>query len=96
LIGTLREIIQKEGATALYRGILSPLAVEPFKRAVKFSANAKYNALIVGNGQKTVLTATLCGALAGMSEVRPVRFLRMLSAWISTYQQVLLYAILVC
>lgn len=70
IIGSLRTIVQKEGATALYRGILSPLAVEPFKRAVKFTANAKYNSLIVGKGEKTISTATLCGSLAGMSEVR--------------------------
>jgi len=36
--------------------------VEPLKRAIKFSANAKYKMLIVGDAPMTMSTSVLCGA----------------------------------
>lgn len=44
------------------RGILPPLMIEPVKRAVKFSAQAKYKQLIVGDGKMTAAAAFLSGA----------------------------------
>ncbi|CAE7275341.1 mcfT [Symbiodinium sp. KB8] len=50
------------------RGLLAPLGVEPLKRAIKFSANAKYAAIIIGDKAPTVWTSLACGALAGVTE----------------------------
>ena len=41
-----QEIIQKEGATNLYRGVGSPLLAEAPKRAIKFGCNSQYNGFL--------------------------------------------------
>ena len=65
----VRNLISKEGWTALYRGISAPIVSEAPKRAVKFSANEFYRGLFKNSeGKLTPLGYFGAGACAGTTE----------------------------
>jgi len=69
VMNTFQTIIKEEGASNLYRGILSPILAEAPKRAIKFSSNEQYKKLLAdSNGKMTHARAALAGAGAGMTE----------------------------
>jgi solute carrier family 25 2-oxodicarboxylate transporter 21 len=79
VVGTLRALWTQGGVSRLYRGLLAPAAQEPVKRAAKFTFNAKYNKMIIGDGQASWAKKTLCGAMAGATEavtIQPFEFLK--------------------
>jgi len=64
-----RNIMEKEGASRLYRGIAAPILAEAPKRAIKFTANEQYKKLLKdSNGGLSVGRASLAGVFAGMTE----------------------------
>ncbi|CAM9493488.1 unnamed protein product [Discosporangium mesarthrocarpum] len=69
MIMILKDIIQNEGPTKLYRGVLSPVFAEAPKRALKFSLNETYKgALRKEDGSLPGFRAAAAGSMAGMSE----------------------------
>lgn len=71
IIQGLRQIVQAEGFSRLYRGILSPLLVEAPKRATKFAANEFYSKMYLDLFEQSKMTqplSILTGVSAGMTE----------------------------
>ncbi|EJT97157.1 organic acid transporter [Dacryopinax primogenitus] len=71
VVGTLRNIVVREGFWRLYRGLLPPLLMEAPKRAVKFGANdfwGKTFLSISGSSQMTQPLSVITGAAAGATE----------------------------
>lgn len=71
IIKGLRQIVQAEGFSRLYRGILSPLLVEAPKRATKFAANEFYSKMYLNFFNQSKMTqplSILTGVSAGMTE----------------------------
>jgi solute carrier family 25 2-oxodicarboxylate transporter 21 len=72
IMDCLKRIVQQEGASHLYRGILPPLLIEAPKRAIKFAANEQYTALfqrLSGESKPTQAISVLSGISAGVTEV---------------------------
>eukprot|EP01138_Halocafeteria_seosinensis_P013699 gb/GECG01013990.1/.p1 GENE.gb/GECG01013990.1/~~gb/GECG01013990.1/.p1 ORF type:complete len:329 (+),score=19.06 gb/GECG01013990.1/:1-987(+) len=70
LVGTLTNIVKEEGIFALYRGLASPLMIEPMKRSVKFAANSKFKELFMGSHhEENTIRHFSAGACAGMTEI---------------------------
>jgi len=65
LMDALANITKQEGFFGMYRGIISPILAEAPKRAIKFTCNAQYKALI---GDQHTWQHVASGALAGMTE----------------------------
>ncbi|KZT58155.1 organic acid transporter [Calocera cornea HHB12733] len=71
VVGTLRNIVVREGFGRLYRGLLPPLLMEAPKRAVKFGANdfwGKTFLSVTGSSQMTQQLSIVTGAAAGATE----------------------------
>eukprot|EP01084_Bolivina_argentea_P314471 544693_1 len=69
MVRILRSIVIEEGATNLYRGLLSPILAEAPKRAIKFTTNENYKVLFQNqDGNLTGFRAAAAGACAGMTE----------------------------
>ncbi|KAJ9121237.1 hypothetical protein QFC24_004912 [Naganishia onofrii] len=70
IVGMMREIVAKEGASRLYRGIIPPLMLEAPKRAIKFAANSYWGNIFTSNGAQpmTQSLAILTGCAAGATE----------------------------
>lgn len=73
-IGTfasLRNIVQQEGVSRLYRGIIPPILMEAPKRATKFTANdmwGKFYRKLFNVEKPTQSLSILTGASAGATE----------------------------
>lgn len=70
ILDCFKKIIQQEGPTKLYRGILAPIMIEAPKRAVKFASNEQYTRLYKGilpnvSSQKLSIAT---GVSAGLTE----------------------------
>ena len=68
---SLLNIIQKEGFTGLYKGIMAPIMIEAPKRAIKFSANENYSNILMNMTGTTKLNqkqSILVGMAAGITE----------------------------
>lgn len=63
IFDVVRKVSQKEGITALYKGILPPIMAETPKRAIKFFCFGSYNAYLSRN---TGLSNAACGSIAGL------------------------------
>ena len=69
MLTALKQIVQKEGAFNLYRGVLSPMFAEAPKRATKFATNELYKKMLVReDGSLPWNRAAAAGALAGATE----------------------------
>ncbi|GJJ78394.1 solute carrier family 25 (mitochondrial 2-oxodicarboxylate transporter), member 21 [Entomortierella parvispora] len=71
MIDCLRKIVQNEGATGLYRGILPPMLVEAPRRAIKFGANEQWGFALkklFSLDRFTALQAGFVGSIAGATE----------------------------
>ncbi|WBW74542.1 mitochondrial carrier, 2-oxoadipate/2-oxoglutarate [Schizosaccharomyces osmophilus] len=67
----LKKIVQKEGASRLYRGILPPVMMEAPKRALKFASNDAYGKFwrnFFGRKENTPALSVLTGSCAGFTE----------------------------
>jgi len=66
---TIRGMVRAEGASSLYRGIISPIMAEAPKRAWKFTANQEFRNLYKNrNGEPIFMAPALAGASAGITE----------------------------
>ncbi|KAJ3397383.1 hypothetical protein HDU92_008374 [Lobulomyces angularis] len=73
LVSAFKDIVKKEGVSALYRGILPPIMVEAPKRAIKFGANEYYKGLYLGLGIKDgTPLSVMTGVSAGCTEATVV------------------------
>ncbi|XP_078000825.1 mitochondrial 2-oxodicarboxylate carrier-like [Glandiceps talaboti] len=69
LADCFRRIYRSEGLLSFYKGILPPLMAETPKRAVKFFTFEQYKKMFLfGSPTPTVLTFTLAGLCAGLTE----------------------------
>jgi solute carrier family 25 2-oxodicarboxylate transporter 21 len=69
VLGTLFDIAKREGPLRLYRGMLSPLMVEPVKRAAKFAYNEEFKKLFYTPDAPLTRSAIVAaGFLTGASE----------------------------
>ena len=68
IIQTLKDIVQKEGFSKLYKGIAAPILVEAPKRAIKFSANDQYKSLYQDSFTNKQLLSIATGVSAGCTE----------------------------
>lgn len=67
----IRKIVQKEGASRLYKGISSPVLMEAPKRATKFACNDEFQKIykeLFGSPVMTQKLSVLSGASAGVCE----------------------------
>ncbi|QLQ81465.1 hypothetical protein HG537_0F02260 [Torulaspora globosa] len=67
----IRKIVQKEGASRLYKGISSPVLMEAPKRATKFACNDEFQKIyknLFGSPVMTQELSVLSGASAGVCE----------------------------
>ncbi|QLL30930.1 hypothetical protein HG536_0A07450 [Torulaspora globosa] len=67
----IRKIVQKEGASRLYKGISSPVLMEAPKRATKFACNDEFQKIyknMFGSPVMTQPLSVLSGASAGVCE----------------------------
>lgn len=71
VIDCLKKIVQKEGASRLYKGISSPVLMEAPKRATKFACNDEFQTIykkLFGVSALTQPLSILSGASAGICE----------------------------
>ncbi|RYH21497.1 MC/SLC25 family protein [archaeon] len=71
VLDCFRKIVQQEGVSTLYRGIIAPILVEAPKRAVKFAANEQYSkwCLQLSGEQKMTQTMSIAtGISTGLTE----------------------------
>lgn len=71
IFGSLKNIVQQEGVTRLYRGILAPILIEAPKRAIKFAANEQYTILykkLSGQNKVNQKMSIISGMGAGITE----------------------------
>lgn len=71
VVDCIRKIVQKEGASRLYKGISSPVLMEAPKRATKFACNDEFQKVYKDLFGAPVLTqplSVLSGASAGICE----------------------------
>lgn len=71
VVDCIKKIVQKEGATRLYKGISSPVIMEAPKRATKFACNDEFQKIYKSAFGVPALTqplSILSGASAGLCE----------------------------
>ncbi|SCW03394.1 LAFE_0G09450g1_1 [Lachancea fermentati] len=71
VVDCIKQIVAKEGASRLYKGISSPVLMEAPKRATKFACNDEFQKIYkreFGNGKLTQSLSILSGASAGCCE----------------------------